>query len=177
FFSDVVFSSSPFPLSRFSQEAGFLISYGGGINNLYFLKKSAGWSLAVSTGHHLSFKEYSKETADMIGALIVNTPFSATQTAGFIYRQSHKLYIPSSVTLSASHYLGLNFEKQFNQDLGFGLRSSWKLRDRLYFSCSLSWKDRVHIFNPDQPKIKLVSPVHWFSKKKTVFSVSGSYSF
>ena len=176
FFSDVVFSFTPFPLSRFSQEAGFLVSYGGGINFLYFLKKSDGGSLAVSSGHNLSFREYSKKKA-FPESSVINTPFSLAQRASFIYRQSHSHYIPASVTLSTSYYLGLNFEKQFNQDLGFSIRSSWKIKNQLYLSCALSWKDRIHIYNPDQPDIELSDPVDWFGIKKTVFSLSGSYSF
>ena len=175
-FSDFVFSLRPFPLSRFSQEAEFLVSYGGSVNFLYFLKRSSDWSLALSSGHSLNFREYHKDTAD-IGGTIVNIPFLTTQSAGFIYRQSKNNYIPASIALSAGHYLGLDFEKTFNQDLSFSLRSSWKVKKRLYLSCVLSWKDRIHIYNPDQPNIELVNPAHWFSKRKIVFSFIGSYAF
>ena len=176
FFSDLVLSLTPFPLSRFSQEAGFLFSFGGGVSLLYFLKKSAGWSLAVSSGHDFNFREYSKKQA-FENSELFNTPFITAQRASFIYRQSQSRYIPSNVRLSVSYDLSLNFEKQFNQDLGFGISSSWKIKKQFYLSCALSWKDRVHIYNPDAPKIGLKNPVDWFGIKKTVFSLSGSYSF
>ena len=176
FFSDFSFFLSPLPLNRFSQEVGFLFSYGGKVNFLYFLKKSGSESWSLSSGHLLAFSEYSKETADL-GAEIVNTPLSAVQSLALTYRQSARSYIPSSLSLSAEHYLGLNFEKQVNQDLSFSLRSSWKIKEQLYVSGALSWKDRVYIFNPDQPEIGLVNPVEWFGKRKTVFSLGASYRF
>ncbi|MCY4512548.1 MAG: hypothetical protein OXB86_02540 [Bdellovibrionales bacterium] len=176
FFSDISFFLIPFPLSGFSQEAGFQASFGGGINLLYFLKKETTWSFALSLSQRYSFREYEKETVD-IGGMIVNTPFSAIQGGSFIYRQNHNKYIPSNVRISANYYFGVDFEKIRNHDLGLAISSSWKIRKRTYFNCSLSWKDRISVHSPSDPDIRLVNPVDWFSKNKTVFSIGGSYSF
>lgn len=177
FFSDISFFLTPFPLSGFSQEAGFQASFGGGISLLYFLKKETTWSFALSLSQRSSFREYKKETVD-IGGLVVNTPFSAIQGGSLIYRQNHhNKYIPSNVRISANYYFGVDFEKVRNHDLGLAVSSSWKIRNRTYLSCSLSWKDRVSVHSPQDPDIRLVNPVNWFSKNKTVFSIGGSYSF
>ena len=173
---DFSFSFVPYPLSRFSQEAGLLVSGRGTANFLYFLKKQKKWHLAVSSSHSLTISEYSKRHADY-EKFIPNTPVSITQSGSFIYRQNHSQYIPSSIRLFAAYYLGKDLEKTYNHDLTLSVSASWKIRDRMYFTSSLKWKDRVYIHNLDKPSIEKKTDVGWGDPSRYVFSLGGSYSF
>ena len=176
FFSDFSISLVPYPVSKFSQESGLLTSFKGMISLLYFLKKETKWSLAVSSSHDLVYSQYAKEKRGG-DEYLVNTPLSTSQQGHLIYQQNDKKYLPSRVRLSSAHYLGIDFAGIFNQDLTLSLAAFWKVKDRFSFHCSLSWKDRIHVYHPSKPSIKLRTDTDWFRRDKTVISFGGSYTY
>jgi len=175
FFSDFSLSIMPYPLSRFSRELTLITSLSGTFNLLYFLKRDENWNLALSSRHRLNLSEYKEDEA--YKGLVINTPISTNQGLSLIYKQSFHKAIPSRTRLSVSHYLAKDAKGHYDQDLTFNLSSLWKIQDRLYLSASVLWKDRVHVFHPQKPEVKLNRSVDWFSKSKTVFRLGASYSF
>ena len=178
FFSDASLALMPYPLSRFSQEAGLISSVSGSVSFLYFLKKEAQWNLALSSNHNLVYRHYTKaEGKDTAEAYVISVPLSTNQMASIIYRQNGKKYLPSSVSISSVHYLGIDAAGIYNQDLTLSLTTSWKIKNRLYLNASLSWKDRLDVYHPKDSSIRLRNNFEWFKKDRTVISFGGLYSF
>ena len=178
FFSDVSLALIPYPLSKFSQEAGLISSVSGAVSFLYFLKKKAQWNLALSSNHSLVYSHYTKaEGKDSAEAYVISTPLSTSQMASISYRQNGKKYLPSSINISSVHYLGIDAAGIYNQDLTLSLTTSWKIKDRFYLNVSLSWKDRLDVYHPKDSSIRLHNNFEWFKKDRTVISFGGLYSF
>ena len=164
-----------FPSSRFSKEAGLLTTVSGTMTLLYFLKRGKKWNLLFSSNHDLSHSQYNKPATDSKGKNY-NIPFDMGNSGSFIYKQSYNKFIPSNISLSLSHYFGINTKWTQNHDLTLSVSSSWKLKDRLYMNFSVRWKDRVYLYNPYNEKVQKKEPIR-FNLTHTFFTLGGSYSF
>ena len=166
---------TPFPLSRFSREAGLSVTVDGTVSLLYFIRKKEGWSLAFSSNHSLAYSRYKKESADSTGDHY-NIPWDLNQMGSFIYRQSRSRKWPFNIQISAGHYFGVDTKSTRNHDVTLTASSSWKIRDQLYFNFSVKWKDRVAVYNPFNKNVGKKEPVR-FDLTRTFFILGGSYTF
>ena len=171
FLSSLSFSFIAFPLSRYSREAGLWTTVDGTVNFLYSLKKTPEWNVALSSSHNLAYNHYKKKTAN---AKKYNVPYDTNQSLSLIFKQSLNKYFPSSTQLFSSYYFGINTYKTQFHDLTLGCSSSWKVKDRLYFNFSISWKDRIFIYNPYDKNVRKNEPVR-FNLAHTFFVIGGSY--
>ena len=166
---------TPFPLSRFSEEAGLSTTVDGTVNLLYFIYKRKSWSLAFSSNHSLAYSRYKKEASDETGDRY-NIPWDLNQGGGVIYRQNYSGGWPSNIQVSAGHYFGVDTKSTRNHDLTLSSSFSWKIRDRFYFNFSVRWKDRVAVHNPVNENVGKKEPVR-FDLTRTFLIIGGSYSF
>ena len=175
FLSSLSFSFIAFPLSRYSREAGLWTTVDGTVNFLYFLKKTPEWDVALSSSHNLAYSHYEKDSADPRG-YNNNVPYDTSQSFSLIFKQSLNKYFPFSTRLSSSHYFGINTYRTRLYDLTLGCSSSWKVKDSLYFNFSISWKDRIFVYNPYHKKVRKREPVR-FNLAHTFFVIGGTYFF
>ena len=171
FLSSFSFSFIAFPLSRYSREAGLSTTVDGAINLLYFLKKAPKWNVALSFNHSQAYNHYKKDFADTAN---YNVPYDTNQSLSLVFRQSLSKHFPSSTQVSASHYFGINTYKTRLHDLTLSSSFSWKVKDRLYFNFSISWKDRVNFYNPYDKEVIKIESIR-FNLAHTFFVIGGSY--
>ena len=206
FFSDFIFSFIPFPLSHFSKIEGLVSSLTGAFDTLYFLKKEKQWSLALSTSHSFTYSKFTKvlngpidieKGVEKVKGDKYNVPLETTQTVGIVFRQSFNRYLPSNTRLFSSYLIGINLHKPEPNIKGvsvepncspwacgdrehylfLGGRSSWKLKDRTYLTCSLFWKDKLTAYNPINTKVSAEKEKIDFKLDKWFFGLGLSYSF
>ena len=170
------FSAVLFPLSRISKEATLFTTVEGAVSLIYFLQKKEKWNLSLSSSHALAYNQYTNAASDKAG-FNKNIFTDTNHGQSLIYRQSYYNFLPSSTTISASHYLGM--DTSFSQYYFLALSSSfsWKLRKRLYLNFLVRWKDGIFIHNFSDETIRKIEPPRFNSLTKTFFSLSGSYSF
>ena len=199
FFSDISLILIPLPMlslihknlqvSRFSMNATFLGSTGVSASLLYFLQKQNRWSLAVSSIHSATYRDFQED----ITPKGHNIDIAAMNIASLLFRQSYIAYLPYSSSLFAGYdfarsrsFLQENSgENSRNQErdrvmkdmVTIGLSLSWKLESQMYFNFSVKWNDIWHKSNNKGSMPLANKDFKWFSRDRTIFSLGGSYTF
>ena len=166
------------PLSRFSREATLWTSLGASLDFLWFIKKEADWSLALASSHGAAYHLFKNAYSDPSGGSGDTNKFLTTiNLLGPVLRQSYNKILPSSTGVFGIHEFAIDTDFTQFHFLSFGGGVSWKLQKQLFFKFLILWKDKVHIYNRNNPKEGLSRKVDWFDLENTTFRLSLSYSF
>ena len=190
----VFFSGSVFkiPLSKRSQLVSLRNSSSGSFSTLYFFKRDKNWSLALSSSHSLGYSYFKYLTVNKAGTSY-NRPLNLSNGLSFIIKQKHSPYLPVNLRFSSSHQFAFNNYKVDSKDcdrktlafiscgsrehyLSFGLSSSWRFPQRVFFSLSVNWKDLILVSNPLDSDI-FSTQNHSFGLHKWYLTTALSHSF